>query len=88
MEWQDIVLSVGSWIFTIALIPSVLSKDKPALSSSLMTGSVLVVYAVTYLTLSLWTAAASTVLVAGVWFTLAVQKYRADRNIRKVHPSS
>lgn len=83
MAWQDIILSVGSWIFTIALIPSVLSKDKPALSSSLTTGSVLAVYAVTYLTLSLWTAAASTVLVAGMWFTLAVQKYRADRKAKK-----
>lgn len=87
MAWQDIVLSIGSWIFAIALIPSVLSKDKPALSSSLMTGSVLGVYAITYVSLSLWVAAASTVLVAGVWFTLAVQKYRADRSARKSVPS-
>ena len=83
MAWQDIILSVGSWIFAVALIPSVVSKDKPALSSSLMTGSVLGVYAVTYVSLSLWVAAASTVLVAGMWFTLAVQKYRADRGARK-----
>ncbi|MDO8623750.1 MAG: hypothetical protein Q7R54_00100 [bacterium] len=83
MAWQDIILSVGSWIFTIALIPSVLSKDKPALSSSLMTGSVLGVYAVTYVTLSLWAAAASTVLVAAMWYTLAIQKVRLDRAAKR-----
>ncbi len=79
MTWQDIILSVGSWIFAIALIPSILSKDKPALSSSLITGSVLTIFACTYLTLSLWTTAASTVLVAGMWFTLALQKIRLTR---------
>ena len=82
MTWQDIVLSVGSWIFTVALIPSVVSKDKPALASSLMTGIVLAVYAIVYMTLALWTAAASTILVAGMWFTLAIQKYRADRKTK------
>lgn len=79
MAWQDIVLSVGSWIFTIALIPSVLSKDKPALSTSLMTGTVLAVYVIVYITLSLWMAAVSTFLVAAMWYTLAVQKIRLDR---------
>ena len=79
MTWQDIVLSVGSWIFTIALIPSVLSKDKPALSSSLMTATVLTVYVAVYLTLSLWMAAASTALVAAMWYILAVQKVSQNK---------
>ncbi|MDO8620333.1 MAG: hypothetical protein Q7R64_03230 [bacterium] len=79
MMWQDIVFSVGQWIFIIALIPSLLSKEKPALSTSLMTGTVLAVFAFTYSTLSLWTASVSTVLSAGTWFVLAVQKYNSDR---------
>ncbi len=79
MSWQDIVFSIGQWIFIIALIPLIFSKDKPALSSSLMTGTVLAVFAFTYSTLSLWTASASTVLSAGAWFILATQKIRANR---------
>lgn len=76
------MLSVGSWVFTIALIPSVLSKDKPALSSSAMTAVVLTGYVVVYITLSLW-AAASTLLVAGMWYTLAVQKVILDRKVKQ-----
>ncbi|GEM_PF-552297 len=79
MTWQDIVFSIGQWIFIVALIPLLFSKDKPALSSSLMTGTVLAVFAFTYSTLSLWTASTSTILTAGAWFTLAIQKYRLDR---------
>ena len=79
MTWQDIIFSIGQWVFIIALIPSVVSKDKPALSSSLMTGSVLAVFAFTYFTLSLWMSGASTILVAAIWFILAIQKCRADK---------
>ena len=79
MSWQDIVFSIGQWIFIVALIPLLFSTDKPALSSSLMTGTVLAVFAFTYSTLSLWTASVSTVLSAGAWFILAIQKMRANR---------
>lgn len=75
MLWQDWVITLGSLVFVFALIPSVLSKDKPALSTSLMTGTVLVIFALTYLTLSLWTGAATTFLTGVLWFTLAIQKY-------------
>lgn len=74
-HWQDYVIAVGSIIFVIALIPSVLGKHKPALSTSLLTGTVLLVFAMTYLTLSLWFAAITTTLTATLWYVLAVQKY-------------
>jgi len=83
MEWQDIVLSVGSWVFAIALIPSVIGKDKPALATSLSTGIILLVYAAVYVTLSLWSASISTFLVAAMWLTLAVQKVLMLRRARK-----
>ena len=74
MSWQDIVLSAGSWIFVIALTPAIRAKEKPPLSTSLMTGTILVVFAVTYATLALWLSVVSTGLVAAAWFTLAIQK--------------
>ncbi|MES2135301.1 MAG: hypothetical protein V4449_03620 [Patescibacteria group bacterium] len=80
MHWQDIVLSIGQYIFVLALLPSVFGKDKPALSSSLLTGSVLAVFSAVYATLNLWSSAVASAIVAGVWFILAWQQYRKKRN--------
>jgi len=80
MSWQDMVLAGGQWIFIIALLPSVFGKDKPALSTSLLTGAVLSVFALTFVTLSLWVSAVSTELTSFTWFLLAFQKYRAGKN--------
>lgn len=76
MEWQDIVLSVGGYIFILALLPSILGDDKPALSSSLMTGSILGVFAAVYASLGLTSSAISTALLALAWLFLAWQKWR------------
>lgn len=81
MSWQDIVLSVGSWIFLVALFPAILSKDKPPLSTSLPTGIVLVAYTGVYFSLHLYGSMASTGLVALAWLTLAMQKYIANRKV-------
>lgn len=88
MTWQDIIFGIGQWIFVIALVPSVLGKDKPALASSVLTGTVLAIFAVTYMTLSLWAAGVSTLLVAGMWYTLAIQKYLAGKKSKDERPSS
>ena len=74
MLWQDWVLTVGSAIFAFALLPSISSQHKPALSTSLMTGTVLIIFSLVYLTLSLWFAAVTTSITGGLWLTLAVQK--------------
>jgi hypothetical protein len=73
-RWQDIVIAVGSLIFALALLPSVLSKHKPALWTSAMTGIVLVVFTIAYASLSLWYATVTTSLAALLWIVLAVQK--------------
>ena len=77
MSWQDIILSVGQWIFILALIPSILSKtEKPSLKTSLPTGIILIVYAGVYANLSLWISAVSVFMLALGWLVLAFQKYR------------
>ena len=76
MQWQDWVFSVGQWIFIIALIPTIRGKQKPELSTSVITGIILAVFAFTYYTLSLLVSALSTSLVSTAWFILAYQKYR------------
>ena len=79
MVWQDIVLSIGQWVFAIGLLPSVFGKDKPALLSSLIMGSVLVVFVFTFATLSLWLSAVSTIAGSLIWFVLAAQKIMINR---------
>jgi len=76
MVWQDIVLSIGAWLFIIALIPSIRGKDKPPMTTSVLTGSVLAVFSLTYATLELWLSVLSTTLLSGAWFVLAAQKAR------------
>ena len=74
MTWQDYVLAAGSWIFLIALIPAIRGKEKPPVSTSIVTGTVLAVYALVYATLGLWISVVSTSFMSLAWFTLAVQK--------------
>lgn len=74
--WQDIVISVGGYIFLAALVPSIIGKDKPAISTSITTGSVLLAFAFAYSTLSLWSSVFSTLLMSFAWFFLGWQKYR------------
>ena len=87
MSWQDIVLSVGSWIFIIALFPSLLGKDKPPVSTSFLTGGILLIYALTYITLHLWLSIASTGILALAWLWLGVQKMTAKNNPPNLPPA-
>lgn len=86
MLWQDWVLSGGSLFFTVALMPSVLSQNKPALATSLLTGTILAIFAMVYATLSLWFAAGTTMITSSLWFVLAVQKYLKDAGKKKNEP--
>lgn len=70
---QDIILSVGAWIFAISLIPTVVGKNKPSLVTCLITGTVLVIFAITYLTLGMKLAALSTSITGILWLIIAVQ---------------
>lgn len=72
--WQDWVLFAVSFIFCVALWPSIKSKtQKPPVSTSLLTGVMLIVTALVELTLALWLSAASTALGGVMWLVLAVQ---------------
>ncbi len=76
MVWQDFVFAIGTWIFIIALIPTIRSREKPPLSTSLPTGLVLLVYVFTFATLELWFSMISSSVLAVLWLYLAWQKRR------------
>lgn len=75
MAWQDIVLSVGSWIFIAAMLPMLFGKYKPPLSTSVPTGLVLVAYTFVYSSLHLRLSMVSTGIMAVAWLGLAAQKF-------------
>lgn len=64
----------GGLGFAAALIPCLRSKDKPALTTSLMTGGILTVFTAVYFTLGLWLAFSATLVTATMWLILAAQK--------------
>lgn len=81
LSWQDIVLAVSIFAFNIALIPSVISKSKPALSTSVLTSVFVFATVSVYVSLTLWYAAAMASVNGGLWATLAIQKFR-QRNLK------
>lgn len=79
MQWQEIVLTVGQIVFILALLPSILSKDKPEIWTCIMTGLVALSISVTYVTLNIPFAAVSAFLNFVAWSILAIQKIRQMR---------
>lgn len=72
--WQDYVLTAGSLAFIAALLPAVFSDAKPPKTTSLMTATVLYVFALTDVSLHLYLTAAVTAVTAATWTVLAAQK--------------
>lgn len=81
MHWQEFVLATGQVVFIIALLPSILSKDKPEIWTSILTGTVALSIAITYTTMSLTTAAVSAFLNFVAWSILAIQKWRQAKQL-------
>lgn len=71
--WQDWILMIGGFAFSIALIPSILSKNKPSKLTSLGTCCALFAFSICYITLDLIMATISTSLTAFCWLVLFIQ---------------
>lgn len=87
MTWQEIVLAVGQVVFIIALLPSIFSKDKPEIWTSILTGTVALSISITYTTLSLKAAAISAFFNFVAWGILAIQKLHQMKNA-KISPKA
>jgi hypothetical protein len=79
MHWQEIVLAAGQVAFILALIPSLVSRDKPEIWTSIITGVVALSISVTYFTLHLGLASISAFFNFVFWLVLAVQKLQQSR---------
>ena len=77
-SWQDVVMSIGQWVFIIALLPAIVGKDKPPWMTSLLTATVLSVFAFTFWTLGMIMSAISGSITALCWWVLLVQVTKAQ----------
>lgn len=73
-HWQDIIFAVGSIVFTIALIPAIVEKRYPPVSTCILTGFMIGIYAVTDLTLSLWFSAITSAISALLWIWMGIKQ--------------
>lgn len=76
MIWQDLILIAGNFVFILALIPSLKSKNKPSFYTSLPNSIIMTVFGITLFTLNLWGSAVLTLILASMWGILAIQKYK------------
>lgn len=79
MIWQDLLIMIGGFGFGLALIPSMRAKEKPAPTTSLLTGSILLSFCVAYASLGLWFAFSATIIVALGWYFLLGQALRRKK---------
>ena len=82
MVWQDIVFATGTWIFIIALMPTIRGKEKPPLITSVPTGLVVLVYTFTFATLELWFSVVSSAALSIAWLYLGWQKHMQQKRKR------
>jgi hypothetical protein len=77
VPWQDFVISGVGVVFIIALLPAVLKRQPPPVSTGLITGSGLATLAFVFATLSLWFSVVVQGLTAALWYLLAFMAWRA-----------
>lgn len=74
MIWQDYVIMTCLAGFAVALVPSIVGKNKPAKVTCLMTVLLGTIIAVCFGTLGLWLSMTVESLMIAAWFVLLVQK--------------
>lgn len=77
--WQDIALFAVNLVFLVSLIEVVRDPQKPPLTTSIPSTVALYVVCAVQITLGLYIATTITFIVANLWLTIAIQRYRQGR---------
>lgn len=78
MRWQDLVIASVSIAFAIALIPTLVGENKPAVSTGLLTSIGLAVFVAIYVSLGLWLSAVTSLVSSALWTAITVQSWRTQ----------
>jgi hypothetical protein len=77
--WQDTVIAVCQLAFLPAMLPTLLGKDKPALTTSIANAVIVSIITFSLATLQLWFATITGAMIAAIWSILAIQKFAQDK---------
>lgn len=83
IPWQDFVFTGGSFLFILALLPILFTKEYPPRSTSLLIGGVLAIFLLPYASLGLWLAFSATAIQSALWFSFASLDARRQRRQAK-----
>ena len=75
-HWQDIVFSLGSIVFGIALIPAIVEKQYPPISTCIMTSIMIIMYSLADITLDLWFSAIAGIISATIWIMMGIKQIK------------
>lgn len=72
-QWQDYVLMGGNLLFAILLLPTLLNPNAMVpLTTSLLTGSVLLVFSYTFYTMNLKLSTLTSLMSGVMWLLIAI----------------
>lgn len=77
---NDLIFTAGSIAFLVALIPSLISDDKPAKKTSLITSIVLYAFTFNYISLGLYISSIVGFATASCWLALYIQVSRRGKS--------
>ena len=74
MMWPDIVLGVGGFLLSVALLPTVFSKYPPHRVTCLFTGIILLSFSAAMIETELFLGATALIIQSSIWFYLLMKE--------------
>jgi len=72
--WQDIVFSIGMAVFALALLPAIIERQYPPVSTCLITPTVIIIFGIADASLGLWISAVLSAVNASLWLYMALRQ--------------
>lgn len=79
MPWQDLVIALANLVMAIAVLPSLVSADKPATKTAILMIAAIIALIVSLASLGLWLSTLFVAINGLLWALLLVQCVRRDR---------
>ena len=76
---NDLVFTIGSLVFLLALVPSIATDNKPNTKTSITTSIVLYAFTLNYISLNLYLSAVVGFMTATAWLVLYLQVKRKKK---------
>lgn len=77
--WQDTVIAICQLAFFPSMLPTLLGKDKPALTTSVLNACIVAIITGCFFTMQLWFSFVTGCITACIWAILALQKHTSSK---------